>query len=217
MIQKKVAAIIPALNEEKNIGRVLKVLLDSKEIDEVIVVDGGSKDNTAKVSQELGAKVVNLQDRSGGKGIAMKEGIKSTKADIILFCDADLIGFSRHHILKLVEPILKNEAVMAVGIRERGGWGKIAEFLIKISPIFAIAGERALKRDIFEQLPRHKIEGFMIETALNRYCQKNNLKVIYVKLTGVRQVIKEKKWGFKEGFKQRLKLIWQVSKAWFNI
>lgn len=82
----KVAAIVPALNEEKNIGRVLKVLIESKDLNEVIVVDDGSTDNTSGISREMGAKVIRLEKIGGsGKANAMKEGIKNTDADIIVF------------------------------------------------------------------------------------------------------------------------------------
>lgn len=206
----KVAAIVPALNEEKNIGNVLKTLLGSEEIDEVVVVDGASKDATAKISRDMGAKVIIFPKKS--KGGAMREGVKSTKADIIVFCDADLIGLSSEHISSLIQPILRNEAAMSVGIRERHGWGKIAEFFIKIDPLFAIAGERSMKRQIFEAIPEDFIKGFMVETALNYYCHTNNLPVSYVKLKGLSMTIKEKKWGLILGFMARLKMFWELLK-----
>ena len=85
----KVAAVVPAHNEEATISEVLMVLLNSKELDEVIVVDDGSTDKTAEVSEATGAKVIRLPKKEG-KGNAMREGVKRTKAEIIVFCDADL-------------------------------------------------------------------------------------------------------------------------------
>ena len=147
----------------------------------------------------------------------MREGVKSTKADVILFCDADLIGLSQEHISQLLGPVLRNEAVMSVGIRERRSLRKTVEFLIRINPLSAISGQRAIKRYVFEEVPERLLEGFMVESALNHYCKSNKLPVAYVKLNGVHHVIKEKKWGLKEGFQRRIKLIWQVLKVRFQI
>ncbi len=91
MNEARVAAVIPAYNEEKNIADVLKALLKSPELDEIIVVDDGSKDKTAEISEKLGVKVIRLSGNQG-KGRAMQEGLKATQTEIIVFFDADLLG-----------------------------------------------------------------------------------------------------------------------------
>lgn len=209
MVKPKIAAIVPALNEEATISNVLKVLLAAKELDEVIVVSDGSTDKTAEISLALGARVVVLPQRKG-KGNAMREGVKRTSAQIIAFFDADLIGLSQEHISQLIDPVLKQEAAMAVGLRER--LGKTPSAVIKIDPLLAIGGERVLKRSIFENLPQKFTQGFAIEIALNYYCRVNKLPVSYVRLKGLNIVIKEKKMGLLKGFWERLKMIWQLIK-----
>jgi glycosyltransferase involved in cell wall biosynthesis len=208
---KKVAAIVPALNEQDNIERVLKVLLSFKGLSEVIVVDGGSSDKTLEIAKNMGAKVV--FQKIGGKGVAMKKAVMSTDADIVVFFDADLIGLKTTHISSLIDPLLQDKADMCVGVRGRHGFGKIAYFLIKIDPLFAIAGERAIKREILENIPEELIQGFMVETALNYYCKKNKLRVSYVWLDGLEIVVKEKKWGFWKGLLERIKMIYQIIKV----
>jgi len=210
----KIAAVICALNEEKNIGRVLKVLLDSKDLDEVIVIDDGSRDRTSEIATEIGARVIRLPENRG-KGNAMKQGVKSTEAEIIVFIDADLVGLTTEHIFLLVQPILESKAAMSVGLRER--WGGLPKFFVSIDPLLAIGGERAMKRFVFESIPERFIQGFAVETALNYYCLKNKLKVLYPELKGLTVIIKEKKWGFLKGFKNRLKMIWQLLKIRFLI
>ncbi len=205
----KVAAIVPAYNEAATIGNVLKVLLSAKEIDETIVVSDGSTDETAKISKSLGVKVLESPERTG-KGKAMRRGVESTEAEIICFFDADLVGLVPEHVSQLVQPVLKQEAVMVVGIRDR--LGETPLFLLKIDPLLAFGGERALKREIFENLPERFSRGFEIETALNFECQINKLPVKYVKLKGLKMVIKEKKYGFLKGFWERLKMIWEMLK-----
>lgn len=214
----KVAAIVPALNEERNVGNVLKVLLDSKDLQEVILVDDGSIDRTAEIGEALGVKVLRLPQKGGsGKGNAMRQGVKNTDAEIIVFFDADLIGLNQEHISLLVQPVLNEEVAMCVGIRERRGWENISEFLIKIAPLTAIAGERAIKREVFESIPVDFMEGFMVETAMNYYCKNNNLPVRYVRLENLDIVVKEKKWGLVEGVYQRLKMYLDFIKIRFLI
>jgi len=212
MNNKKVAAIVPALNEEANIANVLRVLLGSKDLDEVMVVDGGSTDQTVKISKGLGVKVITL-DGKKGKGEAMGEGIKGTDAEIIVFFDADLIGLTTNHVSLLVQPILKGEADMCVGVR--GRYKNLPMIIAEIDPLLAIGGERSMRRSIFENIPEKFIKGFAVETALNYYCLRKKLKVRYAKLKNLTVIIKEKKWGFWKGFKNRLKMTWQLIKIRF--
>jgi len=207
----KVAAIVPAYNEEKTIGNVLKTLKLAKELDEIIVVSDGSTDKTSEISKSLGGvKVLEGPEREG-KGKAMRKGVKNTDTDIIVFFDADLIGLTPEHVSLLVQPVLENEAGMVVGIRDRIGETPI--FLLKIDPLLAFGGERALKREIFENLPERFSQGFEIETALNFYCKINKILVKYVKLKGLKMIIKEKKYGLIKGFWERLKMEFKILKV----
>ena len=114
----KVAAIVPAYNEEQTVGDVVRCLKASPLIAEVIVVSDGSNDQTAIRAKEAGAIVVELKENVG-KGGAMKEGTAHT-ADIFLFIDADLVGLTQNHISTLLEPVLNDRAEMTVGVFEDG-------------------------------------------------------------------------------------------------
>lgn len=210
LAKEKVAAIVPAFNEEANVGRVLQVLLNSKLIDEVILVDDGSVDKTAKVGQELGAKVVKLE-KNGGKGNAMLQGIKNTDAKIIVFFDADLIGLKEQHIQALVEPIQKENYDMCVGAR--GRFLGLPMLILKIDPLMAIGGERAVRRDVIEAIPKELMQGFKAEIALNSYCLRNNKKVKHVLLKNLDILTKERKWGLIKGAKNRIKMFGEIMKA----
>jgi polyisoprenyl-phosphate glycosyltransferase len=216
MHKEKVAAIVPALNEEANVDAVLKVLLRSKDLDEVILVDDGSTDKTAEIGEKLGAKVIKLPKIGGsGKGNAMKQGLEATDAKIIVFFDADLVGLSKEHVFSLVEPMLKENLEMCVGIRGRL-WG-LPRLIAKIDPLTAIGGERAVKRELFEKIPDKFLQGFAVETALNYYCSAKKLPVKYVILKNLKMTVKEKKWGFAKGFASRIKMIWQIIKIRLTI
>lgn len=208
----KVAAIVPALNEQAHIKNVLEALLKSKDIQEVIVVDDGSEDKTGTIAKGLGAKVITLRKKGGsGKAHAMQEGVKSTNAQVIIFFDADLIGLKKEHIHSLIKPILEKKADMVVGVR--GRWFGLPKLVIKLDPLMAIGGERAMKRSVFENMPKQFMKGFAVEIGLNFYCREKELSVVYKDLKGLTMATKEQKMGFFKGFKDRIKMIKQVIKA----
>lgn len=87
----ELSVIIPAYNEEKRLASSLKVTLDflkSKKDYEVIVVNDGSKDDTANIASKFDVKLVSYQENRG-KGYAIKRGIEEAKGHYILFLDAD--------------------------------------------------------------------------------------------------------------------------------
>lgn len=111
-----VAVIIPALNEEKAIAKVLAAI--PAWVDGVIVVDNGSTDQTAAIAQRLGAQVVWQPLR--GYGAACLAGIAAvSNADILVFLDGD---FSDHpeQMDRLVGPIARGDADLVIGSRVQG-------------------------------------------------------------------------------------------------
>jgi glycosyltransferase involved in cell wall biosynthesis len=101
-------AIIPAYNESESIGKIISET--SKHVSSVIVVDDGSKDNTAEVAVSMNAKVVRNKYNTG-KGAALKRGLIEClkyNPDIVVTLDGD----GQHdpaEIPKLLEPVEKNK------------------------------------------------------------------------------------------------------------
>jgi len=112
----RITIIVPAKNEEKNIGIILEQCLEYS--DDVMVVDGHSTDKTAEVADSLGASVI--KDNGKGKGDAIRVGIGRAERDILVFIDADGSHDPRD-IPELVRPILDGEADHVSGSRMRGG------------------------------------------------------------------------------------------------
>lgn len=211
MENNKVSAIVPAFNEEARVANVLKVLLSSKYLDEVVLVDDGSTDNTAKIGKQFGAKVILLPENMG-KARAMREGLKSTDADVIVFFDADLVGLKETHIISLLKPVIEGRAVMCVGIRDR--WWGLPKIMYKIFPVFfAIAGERSIKREVLHFIPEKFVLNMTDGIVMNYYCKINRLPVEFVYLPGLDIVIKEKKRGMVYGLAERLKMIIEFIKV----
>ena len=110
----RISIIIPAYNEESSIGLVLDALPQEK-LHEIIVVDNGSTDSTARVAQEHGARVV--KETRKGYGSACLKGIDELDApDIVVFIDGDFSDFPEE-IVFLVRPIETGEKDFVLGSR----------------------------------------------------------------------------------------------------
>ncbi|NLY30105.1 MAG: glycosyltransferase family 2 protein [Firmicutes bacterium] len=204
----KVAAVIPAYNEEDTIGSILQVLQRCEAIDEVIVVNDGSSDRTAQVAGSLGARVISLYPNRG-KGGAMKAGAKSTAADILLFVDADLVGLTEAHCYDLLEPVVSGRTDMTVGIFAGGrAPTTIAQ---KITPF--LSGQRAIRREILENIPQLEDSRYGVEVAISKYVAANGIRVEKVLLKDVSHVMKEEKQGLLPGARNRLKMYWEILKV----
>jgi glycosyltransferase involved in cell wall biosynthesis len=83
----RVSLVIPAMNEERNIGWVLERLPDS--IDEVILVDGNSVDDTVAVSRAIRPDIRVVGQTRPGKGNALRSGFAAARGDVIVMIDAD--------------------------------------------------------------------------------------------------------------------------------
>lgn len=194
MISYMIAAIIPALNEEKTIGNVISVIKKSGLCSEIIVVSDGSTDKTAENALAAGATKVISNTRKCGKGAALRVGLAATDAQILFFCDADLIGILPSHINALATPVLSGVCAMNVGLRDRGQWFFAIERLLPL-----ISGERVFLREIFESLPLEVSKGYMVETAMNYYCKLHTLIIKKTPLIGLSIRRKMEKIGFLRG------------------
>jgi glycosyltransferase involved in cell wall biosynthesis len=147
-----ISVIIPAYNEERSIGEVIKQT--QKFADEIIVVDDNSTDNTRELCERLGAEVVKNMHRKGYIG-SIKTGFGKANHKIIVTLDAD----GEHDpadIPRLVGPILKGEADLVLGKREE--IPRISERFINSLTNFKVkvsdpgTGFRALKRELASKL-----------------------------------------------------------------
>jgi len=198
-------AIIPAYNEEKTIGHVVAAAHASELVDEVVVVNDGSADQTSQVAQVAGATVVEM-GCNRGKGAALQTGLQSTDSEVILFLDADLIGLTTEHIDTLLLPVVNGQVDMTLGIF---GKGRAATDLAqKITPF--LSGQRAIKRTVLQQLPSMDELGYGVEIALTRFVKSKGIPYQEVILPEVSQVTKEEKFGLLDGFTRRLRMYWDI-------
>ncbi len=180
---EKVSIIICSYNEEKTICEVVKACCLNNAESEIIVVDDGSTDNSEELLKQLAEgynfNYIRLPENKG-KSYAMVVGIESAHNEIILFIDADISNIKKEHFLKLLKPIVEDEADMVLG--------QPGETLINyhINPFKSLTGQRALlKKDILPILNEIRVTRFGVETYINLYYQAHGKKIEYVMLDGL--------------------------------
>lgn len=138
----RVRVVIPAMNEEASIGRVLDEI-PREWIDEVIVVDNGSTDRTAELARAHGARVV--REPLPGYGAACQRGLAEIDddTDVVVILDGDHSDYPED-LPRLLEPILDDRADLVIGSRVLGDaepgalpwnqrWGnRLACFLMRV-------------------------------------------------------------------------------------
>jgi glycosyltransferase involved in cell wall biosynthesis len=115
-MKPNIIAVIPALNEEKTIGKIVKKT--RQHVDDVVVVDDGSWDHTAEIAEAMGAEILSHPERMG-YGAAIRDGLRHALqkgADRIVTLDAD----DQHdpdEIPLLVDGLLEKGTDIAIGSR----------------------------------------------------------------------------------------------------
>lgn len=180
----------------------------SKLIDEIIVVDDGSDDNTFKVVRKFNPKVKYIRNQiNKGKGFSMNKGVKNTNAEILFFCDSDLKNLTPEIIDKIIWPVLKKETEMSIGLRNNF-LNRIA-YKIKFT---SLSGQRALTKNLWKRLPKFYKNKFRTEIGLNFYA-KNYIYQIF----DYQQILKEKKYKFLVSFKRRMGMNFDIVLAWLKL
>ncbi|MBO8170381.1 MAG: glycosyltransferase family 2 protein [Bacillaceae bacterium] len=157
----KISCIVPAYNEEPYISSTLSALRSLPEIDEIIVVDDGSHDQTSRLAG-IWADHVMIHPVNRGKGSSLLTGVQAATGNIYLFIDGDL-GLSARNAAGLLPPLLSDEADMTVAVlppaRTKGGIGlvkKMASAGIKqltgFSPRAPLSGQRGLTSKAVEAI-----------------------------------------------------------------
>lgn len=172
---KAVSVIIPAYNEEKTIGQVIDIVKQSNIDCEIIVVNNCCTDNTSKVANDKGAKVVYCDQK--GKGYAMEEGLKAANNEIVVFLDADITDYNKNLIHLLVDPIVEDNIDFVKSTFERTKGGLVTEIATK--PLLEIlfpemypfaeplSGMIASKKSILEKLEFEKDYGVDIGIVID--------------------------------------------------
>lgn len=199
----EISCIICAYNEGERILEVLNVAKEIALLDEIIVVNDGSTDNTKEILSKIDRiKLIDLE-KNMGKGDAMQTGIENSNGEIILFLDADLKGLTKRHIEDLLEPIIRREVDMTLSFRDNSG-----------EPLFGIdifSGERVLRREILEKIDLRGT-GYGVEAAINKFIVENGYGWKSIKCRGLKITLKEEKFGLFRGLFKHYRMYWHINK-----
>ncbi len=168
------SALVPAYNEAHTIAATIDALKKVPGIKEIIVINDGSGDNTADIALARGARVFHLL-KNRGKGEAIWHGGRIARYPYLALVDADL-GSSAAEIYRLMEPIERGEADMAIAVfpprQKKGGFGLVKNLskwgiraLGKKKVVEPLSGQRVFATELLRKMempPR----GFGLEVAL---------------------------------------------------
>jgi len=174
---EEVSVVIPAYNEEEHITKVITAAKNSDLVDEIIVIDDGSKDRTSEIAKKAGVKVFR-SETNNGKGHAMLEGVQKSKGEVIVFLDGDLKNINSQKIDKMIIPV--NNGYDFVKASFFRGSGRVTELTAKpLLKIFfpeldykqPLGGQIAIKRQVANELqfePGFKVDiGLLIDVSMN--------------------------------------------------
>lgn len=109
----KVSVIIRAYNEEKHIGKLISLIhLQSRKVDEIIVVDSGSEDKTVPIAAALGARIIQIKKSEFTFGRALNIGCEAAHGDILVFASAHVYPKDECWIEKLVDKFDNNVSLV---------------------------------------------------------------------------------------------------------
>ncbi len=124
---RDISVVVPAYNESDRIGETLHAIKQLNSVDEIVVVDDGSADNTYDIAREW-ADVLIRREHNHGKGPALDLGWRKSKGDVIVFLDADL-GATAALAENLIEPVISDQCDMSVAsfppAETKGGFGLV--------------------------------------------------------------------------------------------
>ena len=181
----KVSVIVPAYNEEETVATVVKVIKSVSYVDEVIVVNDGSSDNTVEEAEKAGA-IVFSHEKNKGKGEALKTGYLKSDSDIVAFIDADIHNLTPKKVDAIIKPILegKTDITKTKFARESGRVTELTAkpllnfFFPEISFEQPLSGQFAAKREVLEKINFEPDYGVDVGIVLDADVQGISIKEV---------------------------------------
>ena len=187
-----VSVVIPAMNEARNLPKVLPHIPDW--VDEVVLVDGNSTDDTVAVAQALRPDIIVLKQERRGKGAALRSGFAVARGNIIVTLDADgsadpteisaFVGglLAGADFVKGSRFVQGGETLDMEWHRKLGNWGLLTLVRIAFGGRFTdlCYGYNAFWRDVLNYLDLSDCDGFEIETAMSVQALRARLRIIEI-------------------------------------
>lgn len=175
---KRISLVI-SVNEEKNIGRIIKSASSSPIVSEIIVINDGATDKIKRIIADL-KKTYHIIDisipESKGKGYAIALGVECCKNEILVLIDDNHRMIQHSHIYQLVSPLFKNECDLVLSYYTSNITSQ------NIYPFSTLHGEKALfKHDLIPIIDEMKSSKMELGLLLYHHYLKNcrSMKIIY--------------------------------------
>ena len=196
----KISCIIPAYNEGPRIKNILAMVHTHPLLDEILVVDDGSTDNTRDIVREFPTVRLIALSENGGKSKAIREGVMQASHPVLFFLDADLLGLTEQNVTDLITPVMEGRADLTISVRKVS---PTVDLFNKMVGMDFFSGERVFRKSILEEhlqeigsLPR-----FGLETFINGLIVKHAYRLQIIFWENVTGPLKSKKFGALGGAK----------------
>lgn len=193
----KITVVLPAKNEAGAIQQTVKAIRQLNRVDEIIVVNDGSTDDTAQIAEQAGAKVIS-HPYSKGNGAAIKTGARNAIGDVIVFMDADG-QHDANDILKLIEKIEQGYDLV-VGARQKGSqasvgrgianklYNNLASYMSEHQVEDLTSGFRAVRAEKFKEFIYLLPNGFSYPTTSTMAFFRAGYSVTYVPIHAAKRI-----------------------------
>lgn len=193
----KISIVLPAKNEAGAIQQTVKAIKQLNRVDEIIVVNDGSTDDTAQIAEQAGAKVIS-HPYSKGNGAAIKTGVRNAIGDVIVFMDADG-QHDANDILKLIEKIEQGYDLV-VGARQKGSqasmgrgianklYNNLATYMSEHQVEDLTSGFRAVRAEKFKEFIYLLPNGFSYPTTSTMAFFRAGYSVTYVPIHAAKRI-----------------------------
>ena len=193
----KISIVLPAKNEAGAIQQTVKAIKQLNRVDEIIVVNDGSTDDTAQIAEQAGAKVIS-HPYSKGNGAAIKTGARNAIGDVIVFMDADG-QHDANDILKLIEKIEQGYDLV-VGARQKGSqasmgrgianklYNNLASYMSEHKVEDLTSGFRAVRAEKFKEFIYLLPNGFSYPTTSTMAFFRAGYSVTYVPIHAAKRI-----------------------------
>lgn len=194
--KEKIVCIVPVYNEEDTIEETIRFLKKIKEVDELVIVNDGSTDNTKEVLNKIDGIITLGYQTNKGKGYAIKHALSNINYDYLLLIDGDLKETSSE-ALKLIKPVIEGKSDITIAkfpeanqmTDKKGGLGIVKGLAKQGVKYFTgkeidstLSGQRFYKKEVLEEI-KYIPDSYGIEIAMTIQSLNMGFEILEIPVT----------------------------------